>query len=209
VSHADEWISPDEAGLRLILHVSDGVAVEALEQALRTAPIAAVVAPVQALSRLRPVCAGAPCALLGEDDVEAVLMAGADGMLLAGPERARDARLRLGEGRLLGVDAGHSRHAAMLAGEAGADFLMFRATDRAGRADLRTLRAIVGWWSGISVLPCAAVAPITADAVAELWFAGADFLAVEPTIWQHAGDAATALAGVAEQIGCLPQRRRA
>jgi thiamine-phosphate pyrophosphorylase len=205
VSRADEWIFPDEAGLRLILHVPGGIAPAALEDALRAAPVAAVVAPAPVLARLRPVCAGAPCALLTDDDVEPAATT-ADGVLLAEPEGTREARLCLGEERLLGVEVGHSRHAAMLAGEAGADFVVFRATDRAGRPDLQILCGIVRWWSGIAVLPCAAAAPAAPEAVAELWAAGADFLAVEPAIWQHREGAAAALSELAATMGRLPRR---
>jgi thiamine-phosphate pyrophosphorylase len=206
VSREGEWIAPEEAGLRLILLLPDGVGATALAGALRTVAAAAVVA--HAPAGLGPACAAAGCALLGRDDVDAALAGGADGVLLSAAGRAREARLRLGEGRLLGVEAGHSRHAAILAGEAGADFVTFGATDGSGRLDLDRLSGLVGWWSGISVLPCAAAGPITAGTVPALAAVGADFLAVDAAVWQHPDGAEAALAAIAAAIDRLPPGAR-
>lgn len=197
---ATEWITPAEAGLGLILLLPEGVGGAALAAALHNLAVAAVVAPPSALPGLRPACDAAACALLGRADVEAALAAGADGVYLAGPERARAARLRLGERRLLGVESLASRHTAMLAGEAGADFVAFRAVDRSGRIQLDRLRALIGWWSGISVLPCAAAGAITPAMVPALAAAGADFLAVEAGLWQHPEGAAMALGEIAAAV---------
>jgi thiamine-phosphate pyrophosphorylase len=208
VSREGEWLLPEEAGLRLILLLPDAIAAEALAEALPIASPAAVVAAPPDLGRLRTRCAAAGCALLARDDVAAALAAGADGAQIAGAAGAREARLRLGERRLLGVEVGASRHAAMLAGEAGADFVTFRAADQSGRIQLDRLSALVAWWSGLSVLPCAAIGEITADAVPALAAAGADFLAVEPSVWQHPRGAAEILGEIAAAIARPPRGAR-
>jgi thiamine-phosphate pyrophosphorylase len=67
-----------------------------------------------------------------------------------------------------------SRHAAMVAGEAGADYVQFGSLDLAPPGAVIDL---VAWWHELFVLPCAAAgrfSPATARTLAE---AGADFLA--------------------------------
>lgn len=71
---------------------------------------------------------------------------------------------------ILLADVGVSRHAAMEAGEAGADALLFSG----GPGEVRDC---VAWWSELFVLPVAA--PVPADGFAELVLAGVDFLVVE------------------------------
>jgi hypothetical protein len=73
---------------------------------------------------------------------------------------------------ILLADVATSRHAAMAAGEAGADAVVFT-------GEAAAVRDCVAWWSELFVLPVAA--PASPDELASLVAAGADFLVVEAT----------------------------
>ena len=122
-------------------------------------------------------CRAAPVALFLEGDPLAVIEYGADGVLLRSVEAIEPARRLLGLERPIGVATGGSRHAAMEAGEAGADWLLLGE----GLA-LERCAELVGWWSGLFVLPCAA--PCASPEAARLLLAaGADFLIPPASIW--------------------------
>lgn len=175
MSRDDEWIEPEDAGLRLLLFLADDTGADTVAELLGQGGFAGVVAKGSAerIASLLPICRAAPCALLALHDV--VVGAAADGVHLAAADVAQ-ARRRLGDGALIGAEAHASRHEAMVAGEAGADYVTFRAGDR-GR-----LVELVGWWSEVSVLPCAAAGAITPDMVMPLARAGAGLLAVTSSL---------------------------
>ena len=83
------------------------------------------------------------------------------------------ARDILGQGAIVGCDAGRSRHDAMELAEAGADYVGFsRRDDAEGRL------AHVDWWSEIFEVPVVAFDVGDEADAAELGAAGADFIGV-------------------------------
>ncbi len=101
-----------------------------------------------------------------------------------------EARRLLGPDRIVGVTCGNSRHRAVTAAEAGADYVAFGAffpsPTKAGtkfRADVEVLRD----WSETTVVPCCAIGGITQENCGPLVEAGADFLAVISSIWSYPG----------------------
>src|ERR1700756_2403273 len=99
-----------------------------------------------------------------------------------------EARRLLGPDRIVGVTCGASRHRALVAAEAGADYVAFGAffpsPTKAGtkyRADPEILRD----WSETTVVPCCAIGGITQQNCGPLVEAGADFLAVISAVWSH------------------------
>ncbi len=176
MSRDDEWIEPEDAGLRLLLFLADDGEPEGLAEVLSSGVFAGVVArgSRERLAGLLRTCRAAPCALLAAGDIELALSAGLDGVHV-GASGVAEARRRLGEGRLVGAEAHGSRHEAMVAGEAGADYVSFRA------GTLDRLVELVGWWSEISVLPCAAAGSMTPDMVLPLAEAGAGLFGVGPS----------------------------
>ncbi len=179
MSHDNEWIDPAEAGLRLILTASGAPPDDPeLSEALAAVPLAAIVVPPAAVPSWRALCRTAGCALLALDDVEAAVAANADGVHLRRAEGIAEARRRLGERRLLGVCVGESRHLAMVAGEAGADYVQLCLLS--GPPDQERLAQLVRWWSELFVLPCA-VGPVPDAWVAALRRCGLDFLLAELT----------------------------
>lgn len=107
-----------------------------------------------------------------------------------------EARRLLGPNRIVGVTCGASRHRALVAAEAGADYVAFGAffpsatKDAKHHADPEILRD----WSETTVVPCCAIGGITQANCGPLVEAGADFLAVIGAIWGHPGGPKQAVA---------------
>ena len=85
-----------------------------------------------------------------------------------------------------------SRHDAMLAAEAGADYAMFGEPDRSGgqgnqgnRPAFDTVLERIAWWAELFQPPCVGYAA-NLDEVGALAQAGADFVALGDWIWREA-----------------------
>ena len=135
-------------------------------------------------------------AIIINDSPELAVELGADGVHI-GPEdmTIKQAREIVGPDIILGATAKNSRHAAMAAGEQGADYVAFGAfyptTTKAGTvpAELELLE----FWQETMELPCVAIGGITVENAAPLVAAGADFLAVSSGVWNHPQGAAAAI----------------
>ena len=87
-----------------------------------------------------------------------------------------------------GVTCGSSRHRALVASEAGADYVAFGAffpsLTKAG-AKYHPTPEVLRDWSEMTVVPCCAIGGITQENCGPLVEAGADFLAVIGAIWSY------------------------
>jgi thiamine-phosphate pyrophosphorylase len=185
---AGPWLDPEEAEPKLVVFARpgpDGVPAD-VEAALATGAVAALVvdprelpeeARPPALDGCRTACRRHAAALLLRGDAGAARDAGADGVHLDDPGRVALARGLLGADGLVGVSCGLSRHAAMVAGDAGADYVMFGPLDQEPETD-GDVAELVAWWSDLFVLPCAAAGLLTPELALSLAHAGADLLAV-------------------------------
>ena len=132
-------------------------------------------------------------ALLLDGRVEIVGRIGADGAHLAGIEAFTAALPSLKPERIAGAGGLRSRHDAMLAGESGADYVMFGEPDRRGtRPPFGVVEERVKWWADLVEVPCIGYAG-SADEVRPLARAGADFVALGDWIWTHPQGAAAAV----------------
>jgi thiamine-phosphate pyrophosphorylase len=136
---------------------------------------------------LRPIVQAAGVAFILNDRPDLAAELGCDGVHI-GQEDASyaEARSLLPDG-IVGVTCHDSRHLAMEAGEAGADYVAFGAffptqtKDAKTRADIEILRA----WSEATIVPCVAIGGITVANAPALIEAGADFLAVAAGVWEY------------------------
>lgn len=106
--------------------------------------------------------------------------------------------------RMLGAGGIGDRHAAMLAAEAGADYVFFGSADPAHAKPMPFLQVIslVEWWSEMFQIPC--VAPASEfDEAARLAGAGADFVAVRDLVWNDRRGAAAAIEDLAQAIASV------
>lgn len=136
-------------------------------------------------------------ALLLDGRVDIVGRAGADGAHLTGIEAFTAALGTLKPDRIAGVGGLRSRHDALLAGESGADYVMFGDPDHSGRRpplDAATER--LQWWADLVEVPCIGYAA-SEDEVETLVQAGADFVALGDWLWTHPKGAAAAVAAAA------------
>ncbi|WP_150290916.1 thiamine phosphate synthase [Sphingobium estronivorans] len=158
----------------------------------------------RAAEPLQKLCADRNVAFIINDSVALAQRLGADGVHLGqGDGDPKEARKLLGPKVQIGVTCHDSRHLAMEAGEAGADYVAFGAfyPTTTKETHYRPDPSILSWWTALFELPCVAIGGITADNAVPLVKAGADFLAVSGAVWNHpqgpqAGVAAFRAAGL-------------
>ena len=180
---------------------------EALEQALAArGPVAAYQlrmkgAPdamiLRAAARLQPLCVAHDVAFIVNDSAELAAQCGADGVHLGQEDGSiLHARALLGAHAQIGVTCHNSRHLAMEAGEAGANYVAFGAFFESGTKAVRHRATpdILAWWTTISPIPCVAIGGISPSNCRPLVAAGADFLAVSASVWKAPEGPAAAVA---------------
>ena len=98
-----------------------------------------------------------------------------------------EARRLCGPDRIVGVTCGSSRHRALVASEAGADYVAFGAffPSTTKVAKHHPSPEVLRDWSEMTVVPCCAIGGITQEICGPLVEAGADFLAVIGAIWNY------------------------
>ena len=108
---------------------------------------------------------------------------------------AHEAARVMGEDKILGVTCHNSKHLAMLAGEAGADYVAFGAfyETQTKQAKSKAEPDILTFWQQFVELPCVAIGGITPENAAPLVEAGADFIAASASVWGHKDGPAAAV----------------
>ncbi|MFC4845856.1 thiamine phosphate synthase [Hephaestia sp. GCM10023244] len=182
--------------------VSGGFA-DRLARALDAGPVAAFQFRVKAVDQhqaaqlaepLQAICAARDVAFIVNDSISLARRLGADGVHLGQEDGdPREARTILGPSIQIGVTCHDSRHLAMEAGEAGADYVAFGSFYPTTTKQVRHHAdpAILSWWATMFELPSVAIGGITPDNAPPLVAAGADFLAVSGAVWN--GDEAAAV----------------
>ena len=160
---------------------------------------------VAAVTRaLLPIAQQGGVAVIMNDRLDLAAALGCDGVHI-GQEDASyaEARRAVGPDRIVGVTCHDSRHLAMEAAEAGADYVAFGAFFDTATKDPKT-RAdpeILTIWQESMTTPCVAIGGITAATAAGLAAAGADFLAVCTGVWGHPEGPAAAVTELNAEIG--------
>lgn len=176
-----------------------------LAAALDAGPVAAVQLRLKdddddtvraACDRLRPVVQERDVAFILNDRPDLAAAMGCDGVHIGQEDGSyREARALVGNDATIGVTCHGSRHLAMEAAEAGADYVAFGAfhptttKEPKHRADIELL----SWWSAVMTVPCVAIGGVTIDNAPPLVAAGADFLAVCAGVWDYSDGPAAAV----------------
>jgi thiamine-phosphate pyrophosphorylase len=148
-------------------------------------------------------------ALLLDGRPELVARAGADGAHLTGIEALDAALPLLKPDRIAGAGGLASRHDAMVAGERGADYVMFgepssfssphvgeRSVGAGRRPSLDAVVERLAWWAELFQPPCIGYAAHLEE-VGPLAQTQADFIALGDWVWTHAQGPAAAVAAAA------------
>ena len=141
---------------------------------------------VRAVETLMPIAQNADIAFILNDRPDLAARFGCDGVHVGQQDASyAEARAALGPDRIVGVTCHASRHLAIEAAEAGADYVAFGAffPTATKEAKVRADVDLLTWWSELMVVPAVAIGGITVHNAAPLVAAGADFLAVSSGIW--------------------------
>jgi thiamine-phosphate pyrophosphorylase len=106
-----------------------------------------------------------------------------------------EARRIVGADRIVGVTCHDSRHLAMEAAEAGADYVAFGAFFPTSTKEVehKAEIEILEWWAEIMEVPCVAIGGITTQNAPALVKAGADFIAASSGVWGYKDGPAAAV----------------
>jgi thiamine-phosphate pyrophosphorylase len=180
-----------------------------IAQALGAADVAAVLLPLagdderallNSVKTLAQAVQGAGAALILHERPDLVARAGADGAHLTGVDELSAAVPSLKPERIAGCGGLDTRHDAMLAAEAGADYVMFGEPDDTGhRPSFDAILERVEWWAEVFEIPCVGHAA-SADEITALAAAGADFVAVGAFVFDDPRGVAAAMKEAAARL---------
>jgi len=159
--------------------------VAALQVRLKDVPDAEIERVIRAVL---PVAHAHEAAVILNDRPDLAARLGCDGVHVGQDDAPyAEARRIMGPRAMVGVTCHDSRHLAMEAAEAGADYVAFGAffptttKDAATSCDLETLSI----WQETMQTPCVAIGGITPENCGPVVQAGADFIAVSSAVWSH------------------------
>ncbi len=150
----------------------------------------------RAVEVLMPIAQSRDVAFLLNDRPDLAKRYGCDGVHIGQEDMPyAEARAVLGPDRIIGITCHDSRHLALEAGEAGADYVAFGAFFPSTTKEPKTLCDIetLQWWAELMVIPCVAIGGISVQNAPALVAAGADFLAVAAGIWDFPDGPAAAV----------------
>jgi thiamine-phosphate pyrophosphorylase len=170
---------------RILAQALDAGDVAALQIRLKGASDEVIAAAVDVIM---PIAHSRDVAVILNDRPDLAAALGCDGVHVGQDDPpCRDARKIMGKAAMIGVTCRDSRHLAMEAAEAGADYVAFGAffPTTTKDAPTRAEPELLTIWQESMEIPCVAIGGITVDTAAGLAAAGADFLAVSAGVWAH------------------------
>ena len=163
----------------------------------------------QAIKELMPVCRAHQVIFIINDRPDLCAQFDCDGVHVGQEDLEKTSiaaiRKTIGEKAAVGVTCHASRHLAMEAAEAGADYVAFGAFYETTSKPKEKLEKwgtptpdILEWWSTYTTIPCVAIGGITPENCTPLASAGADFIAVITAVWNHPQGAAAGVKAFAD-----------
>jgi len=135
------------------------------------------------IDALRPIAHERDVAVILNGPPDLARATGCDGIHLNEQRGYAEARRILGAKAIVGVACHTSRHEGMVAAEAGANYVVFGPffsdPSRCATSDL------IEWWGDLMEIPVVATGGITPENCHALVEAGADFIAVSSSLWNH------------------------
>jgi len=189
--------------------IADDSMASDLADALNTADIAAVLvrledgdeaALLERVKTLRILIQSNGAALLLDGHAGLVARAECDGVHLTGTDALKAVAPSLKPKYIVGCGGLGTRHDAMLAGESGADYVMF-GEPNGHRPGFDAVLERVAWWTEIFQVPCVGYAA-NVDEVEALARAGTEFVAIDDAVWRSPAS----LRAAAERLAAEPVR---
>jgi len=150
-----------------------------------------------AVAKLKPICHAHGVVVLLNDRPDLARETGCDGVHV-GQEDASvaEARRIMGDEAMIGATCHDSRHMAMEAAEAGADYVAFGAffPTETKETSHQAETSVLTIWQETMETPCVAIGGITVENAGSIALAGADFVAVSGGVWNHKDGPAAAVA---------------
>jgi thiamine-phosphate pyrophosphorylase len=191
----------DLAGFgRTLAHALDAGDVAALQIRLKDQPDEVIAAAVDALA---PIAQARGVALILNDRPDLAAKLGCDGVHVGQDDASyAEARRLMGKDAMVGVTCHDSRHLAMEAAEAGADYVAFGAffPTTTKDAPTRAEPEILTIWQETMETPCVAIGGVTVETARGLAAAGADFVAASSGVWTHPEGPAAAVAAFNREL---------
>ncbi|MEE2746767.1 MAG: thiamine phosphate synthase [Pseudomonadota bacterium] len=143
---------------------------------------------VRSIEVLKPLVHKKNIPFILNDDAQLAAETDCDGVHIGQEDISfENARKILGEKSIIGVTCLDSYHLAMEASEKGADYVAFGAfyPSATKKSKGQPTTEILQKWSSNTTIPCVAIGGITPLNCIPLVSAGADFLSVVSSIWEH------------------------
>jgi len=198
-------VAPFSSALKAALDAGD---VACLQLRLKDVPDDAV---RRATDALMPICHARDVAFIMNDRPDLARELGCDGVHVGQEDAVYDAARQLvGPDAIVGVTCKDSRDLALIAAEAGADYVafggFFPSTTKQAAQRLKSNPDLLTWWQETTTVPCVAIGGITVENCGALAAAGADFLAVDGKVKYRRGEAQQAVRDFNRAIAAaLPQ----
>jgi thiamine-phosphate pyrophosphorylase len=141
----------------------------------------------RAIDLLMPIATQRDVAFILNDRPDLAKSMGCDGTHVGQKDMPyEEARRLLGPDRIVGVTCHDSRHFAIDAAEAGADYVAFGAfyPTKTKPSNYRPQPELLEWWNEVMTVPSVAIGGITPENCVPLVQAGADFIAVVSAVWE-------------------------
>ena len=167
-----------------------------LKAACTAGDVASLLVPSSAAKELTPIAQDLGVAVLVMDDAAAAVHHHCDGIQLAAEAEAiAKARASVGKTAIIGAFAGNSRHFAMEAAEAGADYVALSQNAHAIGGE-----PIVKWWAEFFEIPCVAFDPVTIAGLDTLLPQNPDFIRPDDAMWESPEAAHAIVSGLMQQL---------
>ena len=167
-----------------------------LMAACETGDVASLVVYPGNAAELTPLAQARGVAVMFAGDAASALRLGCDGVHVdAASQSILDLRAAVGPDRIVGAYAGASRHVAMEAAEAGADYIAFAQSGSSiGGVPL------IAWWSGLAEIPCVAFDPVEPEGLDILLPQTPDFIRPSDAMWDSADEARRIVAALSQRL---------
>ncbi|MDB5465900.1 MAG: thiamine-phosphate pyrophosphorylase, partial [Phenylobacterium sp.] len=185
---------------RVLAHALDAGDVAALQIRLKEVPDEVIAAAVDALM---PIAQAREVAVILNDRPDLAASLRCDGVHIGQDDGSfAEARRLMGQDRMVGVTCHDSRHMAMEAAEAGADYVAFGAffPTATKEASTHAEPEILTIWQETMQIPCVAIGGITVETARGIAKAGADFVAVSAGVWSYGEGPAAAVKALNAEI---------